>query len=88
VNVGNPREITILDLAKLVIERSGSSSTIEFVPFETGYGTRFWQTTQRHPSIERLRVLTDFRHSWSLEQTIDDLITRNRQTGIPDGRLL
>lgn len=88
VNVGNPREITILDLAKLVIERSGSSSSIEFVPFEQGYGTRFWQTTQRHPSIERLRELTDFRHSWSLEQTIDDLIRRNRREGVADGRLL
>lgn len=88
VNVGNPREIRILDLAKLVIERSGSSSPIEFVPFEKGYGSRFWQTTQRHPSIERLRALTDFRHSWSLEQTIDDLLSRNRRKGVPNGRLL
>lgn len=88
VNVGNPREIPIIDLAKLVIERSGSSSPIEFVPFEKGYGSRFWQTTQRHPSIERLRALTDFRHSWSLEQTIDDLLSRNRRKGVPNGRLL
>lgn len=88
VNVGNPREITILDLANLVIDRSGSSSPIEFVPFEKGYGSRFRQTTQRRPSVERLRMLADFRHSWSLEQTIDDLIRRNRKSGVPNGRLL
>lgn len=88
VNVGNPREMTILDLARMVIDRSGSSSPIEFVPFEQGYGSSFHQTSQRRPSVERLRELTGFRHSWSLEQTIDDLIGRNRDSGVPKGRLL
>jgi len=88
VNVGNPREITILDLAKLVIERAGSTSSIEFVPYEQGYGCTFRQTTQRRPSVERLRALSDFRHSWSLEQTIDDLLRRNKDSHVPEGRLL
>jgi UDP-glucose 4-epimerase len=74
VNVGNPREISILDLAKLVIERSGSSSAIEFIPFEQGYGKQFLQITQRKPSIERLQRLTPYRPRWTLENTIDDLI--------------
>jgi len=88
VNVGNPREISILDLATMVIERSGSSSTFEFVPFEKGYGSTFWQITQRRPSVDLLQELTAFRHAWTLEQTIDDLIARNKATGVPDGRLL
>jgi UDP-glucose 4-epimerase len=88
VNVGNPREISILDLATMVIARSGSSSTIEFVPFERGYGSSFWQITQRLPSVDLLLELTAFRHAWTLEQTVDDLIARNRATGVPDGRLL
>ena len=88
VNVGNAREITILDLARLVIERSRSSSPIEFITYARGYGSEFRQTTQRRPSIERLQVLTDFRHSWSLEQTIDDLIRRNSDRIVPQGRLL
>jgi len=87
VNVGNPREISILELAQLVIERTGSSSTIEFVPFEQGYGTAFWQTTQRHPSLEKLTALTGFSHDWTLERTIDDLILRNRERGLVRGRL-
>lgn len=87
VNVGNPREISILELAKLVIERSGSSSPIEFVPFEQGYGTNFWQTTQRHPSLDKLTSLTGFEHEWTLEKTIDDLILRNRGQGLAQGRL-
>jgi len=78
VNIGNPREIPILELAKLVIERTGSTSSIEFQSFEQGYGSTFWQVGQRRPSLERLQNLTGFQHNWSLEQSIDDLIARNR----------
>lgn len=88
VNVGNPREIAILDLAKLVIERAGSTSKIEFVPFEKGYGERFWQITQRRPVVEKLQQITPFKHAWTLEMTIDDLLKRNRSDIVPEGRLL
>ena len=87
VNIGTPREISILDLANLVIERTGSNSTIEFQSYEQGYGGTFWQVPQRKPSLERLQQLTGFRHSWSLEQSIDDLIARNRYSGHPGNRL-
>ena len=87
VNVGCQREITILDLAKLVIERAGSRSTIEFQSFEQGYGGPFWQVPQRKPSLDRLRKLTGFHHEWSLEQSIDDLIARNRHPGFSKNRL-
>lgn len=79
VNVGNERETRIADLARMVIERSGSSSSIEFVPFEKAYGSNFDQITQRHPVEQRLRALTGFQPRWTLEQTIDDLLERARQ---------
>jgi UDP-glucose 4-epimerase len=78
VNVGNRREIRILDLAHLVIERTGSSSAVEFIPFENAYGASFDQITQRRPVTERLTALTGFTPRWTLEQTIDDLIDRAR----------
>jgi UDP-glucose 4-epimerase len=74
VNVGNANEITILDLAQLVINRSDSRSTIEFVPFEKGYGKKFAQILQRQPVLEKLQRLTSFQHAWTLEKTIDDLL--------------
>ena len=88
VNVGNEREISILDLAEMVIERSGSKSAIEFIPFEQGYGSNFWQITQRRPSVDLLRKFTRFHHLWTLEKTLDDLIERNRAHVGRDGRLL
>ena len=80
VNVGNEREIRIIDLAHLVIARAGSSSTVELVPFAKAYGAEFDQITQRHPVEERLHALTGFRPRWTLEQTIDDLLERARGT--------
>ena len=76
VNVGNMREISILQLAELVIERVGSSSTIDFVPFEEAYGEKFRTIGQRRPDTERLQETTGFTPSWTLEQTIDDLIEK------------
>ena len=87
VNVGNQREITILDLAHLIIERVGSSSPLTFVSYEEAYGASFWQVPQRRPSIARLQALTGFTPSWTLEQTIDDLIARNRDHNPEGGRL-
>ena len=78
VNVGNERETRIVDLARMVIERSGSSSNIEFIPFDKAYGSEFDQITQRHPVEQRLKALTGFRPRWTLEQTIDDLLERAR----------
>lgn len=63
-----------------MIERTGSSSVIKFQSFEQGYGGKFWQVPQRKPSLERLQNLTGFQHAWSLEQSIDDLIARNRKS--------
>lgn len=76
VNVGNTREISILDLAKLVIERAGSSSGIEFIPFEEAYGESFRTIGQRRPVVERLEETTGFQPRWTLERTIDDLLER------------
>lgn len=80
VNVGNTRETSIHDLAKMVIERSGSSSTIEFIPFDRAYGERFEHITQRRPVEEKLEQLTGFHPRWTLEKTVDDLIARNSIT--------
>lgn len=74
VNVGNSREISILDLAKLVISRSGSRSAIEFVTYEKGYGRPFEHILRRRPVLDKLYQLTSFQPAWTLESTIDYLI--------------
>ena len=77
-NVGNDREISIVELAELVIERAGSRSTIQHVPLREAYGEDFEDIRRRRPSLARLRSLTGFEHKYTLERTIDDLIAIER----------
>jgi UDP-glucose 4-epimerase len=73
-NVGNDREISMSALAELVIQRSGSKSRIRHVPLREAYGEDFEDIRRRRPSLARLRALTGFKHRYTLEETIDDLI--------------
>lgn len=74
VNVGNDREVCIRDLAEMVKFETGSSSPIRNVPFSEAYGQDFEQIPQRRPILDRLRELTGYRHRWTLEQTVEDLV--------------
>ena len=78
VNVGTTREISILDLARLIIERTGSNSEISFVPFDKAYGAHFEHIMRRRPVVRRLQELTGFRPRFTLENTIDDLVAPHR----------
>jgi len=78
-NVGNDREISILELAELVIARAGSLSRIKHVPLREAYGEDFEDIRRRRPNLERLRGMTNFTHAFTLEQTIDDLVAAERQ---------
>ncbi|MGC1620294.1 MAG: GDP-mannose 4,6-dehydratase [Candidatus Acidiferrum sp.] len=79
VNVGNTQEVTIENLAKLVKERTGSSSTIEFIPYDRAYEPGFEDMMRRVPSVDKLHALTGFRPQTSLNEIIDRVTTYFRQ---------
>ena len=54
VNLGNPQEFTILELARKVIELTGSSSEIEFKPLPSD------DPAQRQPDIELARRVLEW----------------------------
>jgi UDP-glucuronate decarboxylase len=62
VNIGNPDEFTILQLARLVIERTGSKSQIVFQPLPSD------DPAQRKPDITLAREKLGWQPSVSLEQ--------------------
>jgi UDP-glucose 4-epimerase len=78
VNVGNNREISILDLAKLVIQTAESTSKVRKIPYLQAYGEDFEDITHRRPALDKLFGLTGFRHMWTLEETVQDLLDRAR----------
>lgn len=56
-NVGNTSETSILDLARLMIELSGSSSTISFVSKEEIYGNSYEDIARRVPDTSRMETV-------------------------------
>src|SRR5437879_9983068 len=71
VNVGSTEEITIEGLAQRVKDRTGSSSPIEYIPYDQAYEPGFEDMMRRVPSVEKLHALTGFRPRTSLNEIID-----------------
>jgi UDP-glucose 4-epimerase len=69
-NIGSTEEITILDLAKLVVATLGSKSKIELIPYDQAYTPGFEDMRRRKPSLEKLAVTTGFRPATTLRETI------------------
>ncbi|HZP11467.1 MAG TPA: NAD-dependent epimerase/dehydratase family protein [Nevskiaceae bacterium] len=82
VNVGQSREVTIQALAELVRSRCNSRSELKYIPYAQAYNKDFAQIPQRRPVLDRLHGLIHFRHAWSLERTIDDLVERRRVASV------
>ena len=72
-NIGSTRRIAIGELAKLVIERTGSASTIEHIPYDQAYAKGFEDMMRRKPDTSAIRTLTGWKPEKSLEEIIDDV---------------
>jgi UDP-glucose 4-epimerase len=69
-NVGAPHEVRIMDLARMVLKRTGSDSRIRVVPYEQAYASGFEELGRRVPDCSQLERLT----GWSAQHTVDDAI--------------
>jgi nucleoside-diphosphate-sugar epimerase len=72
-NVGATEEISILELAQLILELTGSSSEIRFTPYDKAYGKGFEDMYRRVPDIAKIRSLTGWTPRSSLEDVIRDV---------------
>jgi UDP-glucose 4-epimerase len=84
INIGNTEEITIENLAKVVKQRTDSSSPIEYVPYDKAYEPGFEDMMRRVPCIDKLFGLTGFRPQTSLADIVDRVAAHYRQK---EGRL-
>ena len=69
-NIGSTEEVTILGLAKRVIELTGSTSEIELVPYDEAYDNGFEDMQRRQPVIDKLEQFTGFRPTTPLDDII------------------
>jgi UDP-glucose 4-epimerase len=78
-NVGSTDRITIGDLARRVIELTGSSSELVFVPYEQVYGQGIDEMFHRAPSIERIEEAVGWRPTRTLEEIVADVVAYARE---------
>ncbi len=70
INVGGEEEISMLDLARLVVATLNSNSKIELVSYNDAYAPGFEDMRRRRPVIEKLFRLVGFRPATSLRDII------------------
>jgi UDP-glucose 4-epimerase len=78
-NIGSQEEITIDDLAALVIRMTGSSSKVTLIPYEVAYEEGFEDMLRRLPDISRIGALTGWRPTKSLEEIVSDVIAYEKE---------
>lgn len=73
-NVGNGREMTILELARLVKDLTGSASPIVHVPYEAAYESGFEDPRRRVPDVSKLRRLLGFEAKVDIVTSLEKVI--------------
>ncbi len=80
-NIGSTEEVSVTELAERVLDRTGSPSPIELLPYEEAYGTGFEDMMRRVPAVEKIERAIDWRATRSLDEILDSVIAHQRQTG-------
>ena len=81
-NIGAPNETTMEDLARSVIEMTGSVSEIVHVPYDVAYEEGFEDMERRVPDISRIGNLTGWQPTRSLEDILGDVIGYERSEAL------
>ena len=82
VNLGNPRELTLLELAKQILKISGSKSEIVYRPLPVD------DPKVRQPDIGRARRLLKWEPTLAVEEGLRQTIEWYRRPGPPDAPAL
>ena len=72
-NVGNNKQISIMDLAKTVIEITGSKSEIKKIPYSEAYLSGFEDMQRRVPDISKINNVLGWSPEIGLVQIIRDI---------------
>ncbi len=88
VNIGNIEEITIEDLALRVKQRTASSSTIEFIPYDKAYEPGFEDMMRRVPCVDKLHAITGFRPQTPLDEIIDRVASHMKEKQASSARVV
>lgn len=70
-NLGNDVPVRIIDLAKKVIEQTGSKSEVKLIPYKDAYPDGYEDMLRRVPCLKKIKKAIGYRPTTTLEQIID-----------------
>lgn len=73
-NIGNTEEVSIMDLAKKIKEKTKSKSEIILVPYDQAYAPGFEDMDRRIPCTKKIEALLNWKIERNLEIILDDVI--------------
>ena len=81
-NVGSTERISVSGLAERILELTGSSSELAYIPYDEVYGLGIEDTLHREPAIEKIGQAIGWRPERKLDQILADVIS---QAPLPSG---
>ena len=72
-NVGGTGETTIRQLAEKIIERTHSTSTINYIPYTDAYPAGFEDMQRRVPDITKIKITIGWQPTHTLDSIIDSV---------------
>jgi nucleoside-diphosphate-sugar epimerase len=82
-NVGSAERVRIIDLARRVLELTGSASELAFVPHDEVYGLGVEDVLHREPSIEKIGAAIGWRPTLDLDRILADVIAHMSEAARP-----
>jgi len=73
-NIGSNQPITVLELAHRIIGLTGSSSSVQFVPYEIAYGRGYEDMRARIPDLTRSNAILGFAPQVKLDEGLNKTI--------------
>tara|TARA_B100001540_G_scaffold147240_1_gene130621 strand:+ start:452 stop:1402 length:951 start_codon:yes stop_codon:yes gene_type:complete len=73
-NIGQTEEISINDLAELIINSTNSSSKIIYKKHEEIFGSKFEDPNRRTPNIDKIIKFTGIKPSMNIEEMIKEIV--------------
>ena len=78
-NIGSDQEISIKELAELVVRKTGSQAGIQYIPYEEAYPIGFEDMERRVPDLKRAGALIGYRPSRTLDDILEDVIQEQKK---------
>ncbi len=73
-NIGSQEEISIEELAKLIIKLTNSKSKIEYISYDKAYEEGFEDMQRRIPDTSKINKLIGFKPTYTLSEIIKDIV--------------